>query len=278
MNNDAPRTSRPTLESGSLCAVLVAATLALSPTTRAQTLSGPDIPPVTPTARDAAFPDLGDMDMRSMMREDPFNTLILFDQLEAQAADGSDVLSWDVKGWAGRNLDRLWIRSEGEKRAGTTEHAELQLLWGRSFARWWDFVAGVRHDFRPSPDQTWAAVGVQGLAPYRFDLEATAFIGESGRAAARLEAEYDLLITARLILQPLIEVNWYSQDDPRRGIGAGLSTAEASLRLRYELRREVAPYVGILFTKKFGATADFARAAGVESSDTRLVAGVRLWF
>ena len=259
-------------------ALLVAAAFMLSSAVDAQTPTGPDIPPVTPADREAGFPDLGDMDMRDMMLEDPFNTLILFDQLEAQAAEGSDILSWDVKGWAGRTLNKLWVRSEGEKRSGTTEHAELQLLWGRSFARWWDVVAGVRHDTRPSPDQTWAAFGVQGLAPYRFDLEATAFVGESGQAAARFEAEYDLLITARLILQPLIEMNWYAEDDAQRGIGAGFSSAEVGLRLRYELRREIAPYVGLLFAKKYGATADFARAAGADSSDTRFVAGVRLWF
>lgn len=260
------------------CVVLPTAALLFASPLGAQTSPGPDIPPVTPADRAAAFPDLGDMDMRGMMLEDPFNTFVLFDQLEAQAAEGGDILSWDVKGWAGRTLNKAWVRSEGEKRSGTTEHAELQLLWGRSFARWWDLVAGVRHDTRPSPDQSWAAFGVQGLAPYRFDLEATAFLGESGQAAARLEAEYDLLITARLILQPLIEMNWYAEDDAQRGIGAGFSSAEVGLRLRYEFRREIAPYVGLLFAKKYGATADFARAAGGQASDTRFVAGVRLWF
>jgi copper resistance protein B len=235
-------------------------------------------PPITPADRTAAFPDLGRMNAREMMPEDPFNRFMLFDQLEAQDADDGAVLSWDFRGWAGRNANRLWIRSEGERASGTTERAELQLLWGRPIARWWDMVAGVRQDFRPGPSQGWAAFGIQGLAPYRFELEATAFVGEAGRAAVRFEAEYELLITNRLILEPLIEVNWYAQDDAVRGIGSGLSSAESGLRLRYEFRREIAPYVGLTREKKFGGTADLLRAAGIDTDETRLVAGVRLWF
>lgn len=257
--------------------VVPAAALVLASPGIAQT-SDPNLPTVSASDREAAFPDLGEMDMRDMMLESPFNRFMLLDQLEAQEARGSEILSWDLKGWAGRDLNKLWIRSEGEKRSGTTEHAELQLLWGRSFARWWDLVAGVRQDFRPSPDQSWAAFGVQGLAPYRFEMEATAFIGESGQAAARFEVEYELLITARLILQPLLELNWYAQSDASRGIGSGFSSVEAGLRLRYEFRREIAPYIGILAAKKFGATATLARAAGTDANDTRLVAGVRIWF
>lgn len=162
--------------------------------------------------------------------------------------------------------------------SGRTESAELEVLWGKSFARWWDFVAGARQDFRPSPDQSWAAFGVQGLAPYRFELEATAYVGEAGRTAARLEAEYELLITNRWILQPRVELNWYGDDDPVRGVGSGLADGELGLRLRYEFRREVAPYVGLVQERNFGGTADLARAAGRDPKDTRLVAGVRLWF
>jgi copper resistance protein B len=256
---------------GEALAVLWCAKLAAQPSDAA-------VPPITAADREAAFPDLSGMDMAGMMIEDPFNRFVLLDQLEVQDATGGDVVSWDVKAWAGRNLSKLWVRSEGERHSGTTESAELQLLWGRSFARWWDFVAGVREDFQPSPDQTWAAVGIQGLAPYRFDLEATAFVGEGGQAAARFEAEYELLITNRLILEPLVELNWFAQDDVRRAVGSGLASAEAGFRLRYEIRREVAPYIGLVHEKKFGRTADFARAGGADTNDTRLVAGIRLWF
>jgi copper resistance protein B len=220
----------------------------------------------------------GGLDARHTMPENPFNTFVLFDQLEAQSADSGDVLSWDLKAWAGRDFNKIWLRSEGERRAGDTEHAELQLLWGHTVARWWDLVAGVRRDFRPGPGESWGAVGIQGLAPYRFELEATAYAGESGRTAARLEAEYELLMTNRLILQPRVEVNWYGREDRSRGIGTGLADAGVGLRLRYEFRREVAPYIGVVREKKFGRTADLARAAGGDAGDTRLVAGIRLWF
>lgn len=247
---------------------------------RAQPVGAYTPPPLTAEDRAAAFPDVGDMDVREMMTANPLLTFVLFDQLEAQDAEGGDMLSWDVTGWSGRapSLNRLWFRSEGERESGRTDRAELELLWGHSFARWWDFVAGVRQDFRPSPDQSWAAFGIQGLAPYRFELGATGYIGEAGQAAARLEAEYELLITNRLILQPRIELDWFRDDDPRRGIGSGLAEGEVGLRLRYEFRREVAPYIGLVRARKFGDTADLARAAGADPKDTRLVAGIRLWF
>jgi copper resistance protein B len=209
------------------------------------------------------------------MLEDPFNRSFLFDELEMHE---SDELAWDATFWVGRAFDKLAVRTEGEKSGGDTERAELELLWSHSVARWWDVVAGARTDFEPGRTQSWAAFGVQGLAPYRFELEATAYVGDGGRAAARFEGEYELLITQRLILQPQLELNWYGQSDPARGVGPGLSTGEVALRLRYELRRELAPYVGLVRERKYGATADAARANGEDADDTRLVAGVRLRF
>jgi copper resistance protein B len=228
--------------------------------------------------RAAAFPDLGGMSAAAMMPENPFNTFVLFDQLEGQNADAGDVLDWNMRAWLGRNVDKLWVRSEGSRAAGRTERAELELLWGRSVARWWDLVAGLREDLRAGPHEQWAAIGVQGVAPYRFKLEATAYRGDGGRAAARLEAEYELLVTNRWILEPRLELDAYSREDPSRGIGAGLASVDAGLRLRYEIRRELAPYVGIVRGRTFGGTADLARMAGTETGDTRLVAGVRFWF
>ena len=209
------------------------------------------------------------------MLEDPLNRSFLFDQLELYE---HDELAWDATFWAGYAFNKLAVRTEGEKSSGTTERAELELLWSHSVARWWDVVAGARGDFEPGDTQSWAAFGVQGLAPYRFELEATAYVGDGGRSAARFEGEYELLITQRLILQPQLELNWYGQADDSRGIGSGLSTAEAALRLRYEFRREVAPYVGLVRERKYGATADYARAEGDDADDTRLVAGIRLRF
>ena len=210
--------------------------------------------------------------------EDPFNRAFKVDELEWLDADDTTALRWDVDMWAGYSLNKLTLRTEGEERDGNTERAELQLLWTRSVARWWDVVAGARTDFAPGSDKNWAAFGVQGLAPYRFDLEATAFLSDGGDSAARVEADYDLLITSRLILQPQIELNWFGQSDVSRGYGSGLSSGEAALRLRYEIRREVAPYIGLVHERLWGQTADSAQAAGRDPDDTSLVAGIRLRF
>jgi len=154
----------------------------------------------------------------------------------------------------------------------------LQFLYSKAIARYWDFQLGVRHDFKPSPSRSWATIGFKGLAPYFFDIDAAAFIGESGRTALRFEAEYELLLTQRLILTPEIELNIYGQNDPDVGIGAGLSDLEVGLRLRYEIRREFAPYIGINWSRLFGNTADFAKIAGEDTSEAQLVIGFRAWF
>lgn len=246
------------------------------PVDRTQTDHAPvtPIPPITEADRAAAFPDVAG----HAVHDDAVNYLVLFNQLEWQNADESNALSWDAKAWIGGDLNRLWLRAEGEREGGRTGESEAHVLYGRSVARWWDVVAGIRQDFRPGPSQSWAAIGVQGLAPYKFEVEATAYLGESGQTAARLEAEYELLLTNRLILQPLVELNFHGEDDPRRGVGSGLSTAEAGLRLRYEVRREFAPYVGITWSRAYGKTADFAELDGEDVDDTRLVAGLRIWF
>jgi copper resistance protein B len=210
--------------------------------------------------------------------EDPLNRAIKIDELEVLDADDATAQRWDVDLWAGYSLNKLTIRTEGEQSDGVTERAELQLLWTHSVARWWDVVAGVRADFAPGSDKSWAAFGVQGLAPYRFDVEATMFVSDGGDTAARIEADYDLKITQRLIVQPQIELNWYGQSDLARGYGSGLSSGEAALRLRYEIRREVAPYIGLVHERLWGDSADAASAAGRDPDDTSLVAGIRLRF
>ena len=231
-----------------------------------------------PTADElaAAFPDLGDMDARTMMMEDAVETFVLLDQLELR--EGKDSGAWDLEAWIGRNFNKLFVRSEGERDAGRTEQAEVEFLWARAVAPWWDFVTGVRHDPEPGPSRTWVAFGMQGFSPYQFDIEATAYVGEGNRAGVRIEAEYELVLTRRAVLQPLAEVRWYSRDDVERALGAGLSSVELGLRLRYEFRRDIAPYVGIVRTRRFGATADFARERDFDADDTQWVAGLRFWF
>jgi copper resistance protein B len=203
---------------------------------------------------------------------------VLFDQLEWQATDDGSSVSWDNKGWIGGDRDRLWFRTEGAGNDRRIGDAHAHVLYGRAIARWWDLVVGVRQDMRPGPAQTWAAVGVQGLAPYWFDVEATAYIGAAGRTHFRFETEYELLLTNRLVLQPLVEVEVYGKSDPEHGIGAGLSTADAGIRLRYEVRREIAPYVGLVWSRKFFGTADLAETTGDRSEGARLAVGIRLWF
>jgi len=194
-----------------------------------------------------------------------------------ERAEGG-ALAWSAQARMGGDFDRLHLRTEGERADGRVEHADVEVLWGHAVAPFWDSQLGLRRDVGHGPDRTWAAFGVQGLAPYWFEVSATAYLGQGGRTALRVETDYDLLLTQRLVLQPRLELNAYGRDDPARGIGAGLSDASAGLRLRYEIRRELAPYVGIEWTRRFGATADFARAAGDDVRDVRWVVGLRAWF
>ena len=232
------------------------------------------IPPITDADRAAAFPDVD----TSVVRDNAVNYFVLLDQLEWQADETGGGLSWDSRGWIGRDRDRLWFRTEGQAEEGRLGDAEAHLLYGRAFARWWDVVVGLRQDFRPGPATSWLAFGVQGLAPYWFEMEATVYLGASGQSVARLEADYELLFTNRLVLQPLVELNLYGKTNSERGIGAGVSELDAGLRIRYEFRREFAPYVGVIWTNAFGQTADFAKAAGESTGGRRFVAGLRLWY
>lgn len=234
----------------------------------------PFIPPVTDADRRAAFPDV----QGHTVHDTSINYFVLFDQLEWQTGGGSDAFSWDTKGWVGQDINRFWFGTEGDRADGRTEEAQVNLLYGRAIARWWDVTAGVRLDTLPDTPRTALALGVQGLAPYWFEVEASAYIEPSGRTHVRVETEYDLLITNRLVLQPLVEFEVYGRPDRERLIGTGLSTGELGVRLRYEFRREFAPYIGIVWARKFFGTADLARAAGEDVAGTRLAVGVRTWF
>ena len=232
------------------------------------------IPVITDADRAAAQPPPHD----HPVHDNSIQHYTLVDRLETWNSDRGGALEWDIQNWNGTDLNRLWLRSEGTRAGGRTEDADLEVLYGRSVATWWDVVAGIRHDFKPGDSQDFAAIGVMGVAPYKFDVEATAYIGQSGQTAARVEAEYETLLTNRLILQPRIEANFFGQDDARRGIGSGLSTIEGGLRLRYEFTRRFAPYIGVVREQAFGNTARYRRAEGNDSNDARLVAGIRIWF
>lgn len=231
------------------------------------------IPPITDADREAAKPPA-----HGHHHGGGVFSYLLFDRLEVWDADPGAGQAWEAQGWVGTDQHRLWLRSEGERVDGRTESADVEVLYGRPIARWWDLVAGVRHDIAPGRDQNFAAIGVIGMAPYKFEVEATVYVGESGQTAARVEAEYELLLTNRLILQPVIEAEWHGKSDASRGIGSGLGKVETGLRLRYEFTRKFAPYVGLVHERSFGGTADFVRDEGETTRDTRVVAGVRIWF
>ncbi|RML69942.1 Copper resistance protein B [Pseudomonas syringae pv. syringae] len=232
------------------------------------------IPPITDEDRAAVYTSHAG----HQVHDSAINSYFLADKLEWQDANDGSALAWDLSGWIGGDIDRLLLRSEGERTNGKTEEAEIQALWGHSISPWWDVVAGARQDFKPGAPQTWAAFGLQGQAISDLDIEATAFIGEAGQTAARLEADYDLQLTSNVVLQPTAELNFYGKNDPQRGNGSGLSTSEFGLRLRYEITPQFAPYVGVSWDRSYGKTADYAREDDEDTQDARLVVGVRMWF
>ncbi|HDR9100490.1 TPA: copper resistance protein B [Burkholderia vietnamiensis] len=232
------------------------------------------VPPLTDEDRKAVFTgghlhDMGDKEI---------NYLFLLDNLEWQNGSDGGVLNWNGTGWVGGDVDRLWLRSEGKRTTKGLEDAEVQALWGHSIGPWWDVVGGVRHNFKPGRSQTWAAVGIQGLALYNFETQATAFVGQSGQTSMRLEGTYDFLITNRLILQPSLELNIYGKSDAARKQGAGLANSSLGLRLRYEVDRQFAPYIGITWDRSYGNTARFVEHEGGRRNEVSFVAGVRVWF
>ena len=211
------------------------------------------------------------------MIDDPLLTMIMVDQMELRAATGDTPLAWDGEAWIGFDLNKLWFKTDGEYVNSGVEEAEVQALYSRAVAPFWDLQVGWRGDLEPGPARNWLTLGFKGLAPWFFEIDAALFLGENGRTAARLKANYEIMFTQRLVLQPEVEINLYGRDDPAAGIGSGLSDLEAGLRLRYEIRREFAPYLGVNWIHLYGDTADYARSEGMDTDDFRFVAGIRAW-
>jgi len=203
---------------------------------------------------------------------------LILDKLEGRiGADDTD-FHWDAEAWAGPDEWRVWLKSEGEVvEGGDVEGGMVEAFVSKPMITFWDAQAGIRYDADSGPGRTWAALGVEGLAPGFFHVNATAYAGTKGRTAAKLKASYEQLLTPTLFLEPEIELNLYGKDDVARGIGSGLSDLNASLRLRYEITRKFSPYVGLSYERKFGDTADMARAAGEDRDDLRATIGVRIW-
>ncbi|MGX4677456.1 copper resistance protein B [Zhongshania marina] len=202
---------------------------------------------------------------------------VLGDRLEYQEDIDSTV--YDVQAWYGTTYNRFVIKAEGDIADGTLEESSTDLLWGHALNAYFDTQLGVRLDqYNEGKDRQWLAIGIQGLAPYWFELDVTAYVGDDGRTALSAEAEYELLLTQRLILQPRAELNLYGKDDLDNRLGEGLSDLAVGLRLRYEFSRQFAPYIGVEWTDTYGDTADYRRAAGEDTSGTQFVAGLRFWF
>ena len=222
----------------------------------------PALPAPIAEERARAFPDLGDMDMREHMDEDPFVATLAFDRLEAFRDDGTEGFAWEMHGWAGHRSNRFEWRSRGERIAGDTHDGELELLWSHASSAWWNRTLGVRHDFGDGENRDWLALGIEGIAPYKIDVAAALYAGEAG-IGARIEGSYDLLLTQRLVLQPRLEADAYAGNDAPR------DSFEAGLRLRYEFSRQFAPYFGYEWSTSSG---DGGESGG------HWVAGIRGWF
>lgn len=210
--------------------------------------------------------------------DDPLLTKIIIDRLEIREPGEDDLRVLEAEAWVGKDRDKLWVKTELERVSGHTEEAEVQLLYSRAIAPYWDLQLGARKDVRPHPDRSWLALGVRGLAPYFLDLDAALFAGESGRTALRIQTETEWLLTQRLFLSPELELNAFGHNDPDTGAGSGLADIEAGLRLGFELRRRFAPYVGVSWTRQFGQAAKYAREEGEHVRERQMMIGIEAWF
>ena len=213
----------------------------------------------------------------SLADEQSFSRLLFnrFERLENQSHVAS---RFDVQVWYGETFDHFVLKTEGELHGSSLEESKSELLWSYAATRFWDAQFGVRIDNGNGPSRSWLAAGVQGLAPYWFDVHATAFVGEKGRTAFSFEAEYEARLSQKLTLKPRIDFNIYGKADREKSIGSGLSNSVLGLRLQYQINRQFAPYLGVEQEAKFGETADFARIGfGLNARETRWVAGFRFW-
>jgi len=244
---------------------------------------GSEPPPPAPTDHpaDAIFGEAAMRPSRDQLQVEHGGSstwMVLIDQAEWSARDGEDGFAWSGEAWFGGDDSRLVVKSEGEGSDGDLEAAEVQLLYSRAISPYFDLQAGLRQDLQDGPKRSYAAVGFEGLAPYWFETEGAVFLSNKGEAFARVEGSYDLRLTQRLILQPRAEMNFSVQDVPELELGSGVTDLELGLRLRYQVTREFSPYVGVTLGRKFGGTADYAKAAGDDDSETSVVIGVRTWF
>ena len=212
--------------------------------------------------------------------DDQLFTLVKIDQLEHRRQDGNDLVVWEGQGRIGNDTHKFSLRTEGEyeRTADRFENAEVQLRYQRMISDFFDAHVGVRQDIKPDPSRSFAVVGINGLAPQWFETDASFFVSHKGDTSLRLEAEYDILFTQRLILEPSAEIDIAFSEDRPTGVGKGLSKVELGVRLRYEIAREFAPYIGINWERKIGTTSDLAREEGEDDNVFSVVAGIRAFF
>jgi copper resistance protein B len=244
---------------------------------------GDEPPPAAPTDHAAErFYSAEDMAAaRGQLRREHGGAIVsnlMVDMAELQFGDDETTFHWEGEGWIGGDIHRFVFKTEGEATEDDVEAAEVQALYSRAIGPYFDLQAGVRYDIEPSPNRAYAVLGFEGVAPYWFETTGALFVSDEGDVSARLEGSYDALLTQRVILQPRAEINFSAGDVPELETGAGVTDVELGLRLRYDITRNFAPYVGVSYESKLGDTADYASAAGEEESDTRFVFGVRARF
>lgn len=244
--------------------------------------AGNDVPPDAP-AEFAADRFFGVDDMkraRGILRDEHGGMLtykIMGDMIEYRSQDSEDGHAWNGEAWFGGDIDRLVIKTEGEG-GEDVESAEIQALYSRAWDHVTDLQIGIRQDVEPNPSRTYLALGFETVLPSWLEAEGALFVGQGGQVLARLDGNYDFRLTQRLVLQPRAEVNFAARDDAAIALGSGFSDAEFGLRLRYEFQREFAPYIGVSWERKFGDTADYARADGESAETTSFVIGLRTWY
>ena len=246
----------------------------LSADASAQEASG-HVPPQPPAQQ---MPAMNDAQMARVMEMDDDAKFAMFkaDELETRNGHGATQTAWNLEASWGGDFDKLWLRSEGDHDPHSTD-ARVEALWDHAFANWWNWQVGLRQDLGSGPGRSWAAFGVRGVAPWWVDVEATAYVGKAGGLAGRLRIDYEIMLSQRLVLQPEIEINAYSRSDRARELASGVSDAQLGLRLRYEWQREFAPYLGVV--RGYRRPVDILPGVPLRSgTQTRLVAGVRLWF
>ncbi len=211
-------------------------------------------------------------------------SFLLIEQLEFRNVTGMNMMRWDVQGWVGTDTNKFWFKTEGEANVSGpgAGDGEIQLLYSRMIAPFWDVQAGIRYDrtFGAGADQDrgFLVFGFQGLAPYKFEVEPVLFISQDGDVSARFTATYDLLFSQKVVLQPRFETNFAVQRVPAFDVGKGLNDLQIGMRLRYEIKREFAPYIGFSWFHRFGDTAAIVRGKGEKPNYFTAVFGLRMWF